>query len=266
MFTRALLIALFMGCIGPISAVAASAAMDADPPVFAERTVTTSSGTFAFRVFVPVHRDPHKKSPVILFLHGAGERGSDNRAQTTVGIPLLIAQDPEFPAVVVCPQCKGDNAWWTEPAMEDLALKALDQSIQEFNCDPRRVYLTGLSMGGYGTWDLAQKYPDRWAAIAPCCGGLIVPWLRTTPLANPYTAVAKKVVDIPTWVFHGEMDSVIPVSESRQMVGLLYMVRAGRKSPDLKYTEYPGVGHDSWNKAYKEPGLLTWLFAQKKKK
>lgn len=151
---------------------------------FVNRQVITDTGTYNYQVFVPVHWDKKKVWPVILFLHGAGERGDDNVAQTKNGIRLLIGQDMgKFPCLVVCPQCR-NGMLWTSPEMEEMALKALDQTIAEFNGNPNRLYLTGLSMGGYGTWDLAQKYPAKWAAIAPVCGGVVWPHnLQSAPPA-----------------------------------------------------------------------------------
>ncbi len=242
-----------------MAAVMGGPARAADPNTvpFVARSVTTATGTFGYQVFVPAHWNARQKWPVILFLHGAGERGSDNQAQTKNGIRLLIAQDlDKFPALVVCPQCQPD-ARWTDPAMEDVALKALDQSVQEFHGDTSREYLTGLSLGGYGTWDLAQRDPARWAAIAPCCGGIIYPH-APPPATDPYRPVAEKVAHLPVWVFHGGSDPTVPVSESRQMVALLVSLKA-----DVRYTEYPGVGHNSWDYAYKEPGLLAWLLSHK---
>jgi predicted peptidase len=241
---------------------------------FQARRVTTGTGTYAYRVFVPAHWNGRRKVAVILFLHGSGERGTDNEAQTRNGIRLLIGQDPaHFPCLVVCPQCR-PGSFWTQPAMEAQALAALDQSVREFHGDPQRVYLTGLSMGGYGTWDLAGRYPGRWAAIAPCCGGIVLPPdVRQSlglpdPPTDPYTPAAERVARLPTWVFHGEADPTVPVSESRQMVALLFRIKAASSpsSPgpsDLRYTEYPGVGHNSWDYAYKEPSLLPWLLSHK---
>ena len=260
--------------------MATSGSAETAPPVardpasvkFVDRSVTTGTGTYRYQVFVPAHWNGRRPCPVILFLHGSGERGDDNRAQTRNGIRLLIAQDPDtFPCVVVCPQCRAD-ASWTQPAMEEQALAALDQSVREFHGDPDRVYLTGLSMGGYGTWDLAQKYPQRWAAIAPCCGGVRYPrraagdQAASGQPADPYREVAQKVVSLPTWIFHGAADPTVTVAESRQMAAVLFPLRPGVKEADLKYTEYPGVGHNSWDYAYKETGLLPWFLSHKRKK
>ncbi len=266
---------LWVACLLLLAFLPSAWAAGVDPAsvAFADRTVTTGAGTFRYQVFVPTHLDKRKKPPVILFLHGSGERGDDNRAQTRNGIRLLIAQDVErFPCVVVCPQCRA-GGFWTQPEMEDMALKALDESIAEFSGDLGRVYLTGLSMGGYGTWDLAKRFPDRWAAIAPCCGGVVLPRRSGSasaegqPSGDLYVAVAQKASPLPAWVFHGGADPTVPVSESRQMVALLYPLKAGMKGDlrkDLKYTEYPGVGHNSWDYAYKEPGLLPWFLSHKR--
>jgi len=233
---------------------------------FADRTVTTAAGTFGYQVFVPTHWNGRRPVATVLFLHGAGERGADNRAQTKNGIRLLIAQDLDgFPALVVCPQCR-DKERWTDPDMQEMALKALDQSVKEFNGDPGRIYLTGLSLGGYGTWGLAQKYPERWAALAPCCGGIVYPPKSgaapavIAPDADPYAPAARQVAHLPAWVFHGGADPTVPVSESRQMTALLFSMGA-----EIKYTEYVGVGHNSWDYAYKEKNLLPWLLSHRRR-
>ena len=259
-----------------VAALAGAAVMMAGPVVaaptdaakvpFADRQVDTIDGkTAAYQVFVPKHWDASKKWPVILFLHGSGERGTDGKAETKNGVRLLIGQDMEnFPCVVVCPQCQtGRN--WTSADQEILALRALNDAMREFNGDSSRVYLTGLSMGGYGTWDLARRYPTKWAAIAPCCGGVRYPGrneaMRQSTLpweADPYTAEAQAVSKLPIWIFHGGSDPTVPVRESRQMNAALESIHA-----DVKYNEYPGVGHNSWDNAYAESGLLPWLLSHK---
>lgn len=261
---------LFLGIglalLTPSIALPAYAA-DTDPASipFTERTVMTADGTYKYLIYTPAKLDRRKKPPVIVFLHGSGERGDDNTAQTKNGIRLFIAQDSDkFPAVVVVPQCRVDTRW-TEPAMEAMVMKALEQTMTEFNGDPERVYLTGLSMGGYGTWHLAKKYPNQWAALAPVCGGIVRNSAPQTPppadATNPYSAMVTAVAPIPSWIFHGDADGSVPVSESRQMAAILYARKA-----NVHYTEYPGVGHNSWDYAYKEPDLFKWLFTQKRKK
>ena len=260
------------GFTASVRAQAPPAAAGTDPASvpFLDRTGMATGGPFNYQVFVPAHLNRRRACPVILFLHGSGERGDDNRAQTKNGIRLLIGRDTDrFPCVVVCPQCRAGVSW-TDPEMEELALAALDQSVKEFHGDLSRIYLTGLSMGGYGTWDLAQRFPARWAAIAPCCGGRRFPKELADPInhpiGDPYLEAAQKIVALPAWVFHGGADGTVPVSESRQMVALLFLLEQGRKDADLKYSEYPGVGHNSWDYAYKELDLLPWMLSHRRPK
>lgn len=173
---------------------------------------------------------------------------------------LFLAYQKPPRAIIVFPRCPTD-ATWIEPRMEKLALTALDQSLKEFHGDPRRVYLTGLSMGGYGTWYIASRNPGRFAALAPVCGGIRAP--NTVPLAavsttsDPYAEIAKKIGATPVWMFHGSADEVINVDESRRMAAALKA-----NGGNVHYTEYPGVGHNSWDKAYAEPELMPWLLSK----
>src|SRR5712692_1511132 len=223
---------------------------------FINRTVTINGTTYQYQVFVPAGWSSNKSWPVILFLHGAGERGEDGLVQTEVGIGTAIRRSTErFPCIVIFPQCR-KNVAWSDPAMEVQTLKALEQTMKEFHGDPQRVYLTGLSLGGYGTWSLAAKYPGKFAALAPVCGGIRSP--RAPDLAaadgaqDPYAAVAQKIGKTPVWVFHGGADPTVPVEESRKMVEALKAAGG-----NVKYTEYDGVGHNSWVKAYAEPEFMT---------
>jgi predicted peptidase len=239
-----------------------------DSEMFQDRAIKIGPTEYHFRVFTPKGWSRKKKSPVILFLHGAGERGDDNLAQTKVGIaPAILRQQDSFPFVVVLPQCP-KNRWWSEPDMQAQALKALDQTVAEFNGDPQRTYLTGLSMGGYGSWAIVANNPDRFAALAIVCGGIVPPRGITLPkdatptaaAADPYRAVAAKVGKTPVWVFHGSADQAVPVSESRKMVEALKAAGG-----NVRYNEYEGVGHNSWDKAYAETEIFPWMLAQKRK-
>lgn len=151
--------------------------------------------------------------------------------------------------------------------MEAMALAALDRSVREFNGDTQRLYLTGLSMGGYGTWTIARNHPGKFAAYAPICGGVVIPerLRQAMPSMNLpdegvdlYALTAKSVGSTPVWIFHGDADPVVPVEGSRKMNEALKAAGG-----NVKYTEYPGVKHDSWVKAYAEPELMTWMLAQK---
>lgn len=239
-----------------------------DGEVFQNRSIKIGTAEYHFRVFTPKGWSKAKKSPVILFLHGAGERGDDNLAQIRVGIaPAIVKQQDSFPFVVVLPQCPRGR-WWSEPAMQAQALKALDQTMAEFNCDPNKTILTGLSMGGYGSWAIAANSPRRFAALAIVCGGVVpppglsLPKEATSPTAaaDPYAAVAAKIGKTPVWVFHGSADLAVPVSESRKMVEALKAAGG-----NVRYNEYEGVGHNSWDKAYAEAELFPWLLSQRKK-
>ncbi len=233
---------------------------------FLNRTAQVGKNIYKYQVYVPADWNKSKKWPVILFLHGAGERGEDGMAQTQVGIAGAIRTHVDrFPCIVVMPQCR-KNLWWPEPTMMAQALKALDQTMKEFKGDPDRVYLSGLSMGGYGTWALAQSNPGRFAALVPICGGVKmpprVPAPKDTPPpdpgGDPYAAIAVKVGKTPVWIFHGGADNVVPPEESRKMNEALK--KAGG---NVQFTEYPGVGHNSWDRAYSEKELMPWLLSQK---
>jgi predicted peptidase len=164
-----------------------------------------------------------------------------------VGIgPAIQKHEKDFPFLVVIPQSQ-KRTWQAGSADADRALAILDEVAKEYKVDPQRVYLTGLSMGGFGTWSLAAKDPGRWAAIAPICGG-----------GNPNDAA--KIKDLPCWCFHGGADPVVPPSRSRVMMKALW--DAGGHP---NYTEYPGVGHNSWDKAYATADLYEWLLAQRRK-
>ena len=237
-----------------------------DGEVFQNRAITLGATEYRFRVFTPKGWSKKKKWPVILFLHGAGERGDDNVAQTRVGIgPAILRQEATFPYVVVLPQCPR-NRWWTERDMQALALKVLDQTVNEFNGDSKRTYLTGLSMGGYGSWAIVAKNPAKFAALAIVCGGVRPPPGLSLPkeaapemtATDPYGAVAARVGKTPVWVFHGDADRAVPVTESRKMVEALKATGA-----NVRYNEYEGVGHNSWDRAYAEPEIFTWMLAQR---
>lgn len=225
---------------------------------FLSRTATVEASTFRYQVYVPPGFSADRSWPVILFLHGAGEGGSDGVRQTRVGLGPAIRRYPErFPAVVVFPQSPRGHPW--RGPMARLALLALEQTVDEFRGEPERLYLTGVSMGGYGTWRLALEDPHRFAALVPICGGLDVPARRAAPIPAPFLEAARRLRHLPTWVFHGDEDSIIPVSESRIVVEALRASGA-----PVRYTEYPGVEHDSWDPAYAEPELMPWLLSQKR--
>ena len=202
------------------------------------------------------------KVPLVIFLHGAGERGTDNLAQLKHGASLFVKKDVQekFPCYVLAPQCPEEQRWvewdWTLPYVKQpaepsaplkLVIAVMETLLKERpDIDQDRIYVTGLSMGGYGTWDLATRLPERFAAIAPVCGG-----------GDPDKAGA--IAKLPVWTFHGDADPVVKVELTRRMVSAVQ--KAGGQP---LYSEYPAVTHDSWSNAYSEPQLLPWMFAQKR--
>ena len=185
--------------------------------------------------------------PLLLFLHGAGERGSDLEMLKQQGVPKLIAAGREFPAIVVSPQVPRRD-WWTNRTNDLLAL--LDDVIERYNVDEDRIYVTGLSMGGYGAWSLLVAAPERFAAAVPICGG-------GTPVLAGYS---RGLLQVPVWAFHGDADSVVPVEESISMVEALEAAGGER----AKLTIYPGVDHDSWTQTYDDPEVWEWLWSQRR--
>jgi predicted peptidase len=257
---RSLILAIAFAVAAALLAVAPARAKKIETG-FHDRTVTVDRLEYKYQVFVPDNWTPKKKWPVILFLHGAGERVEDGLIQTEVGIGRAIRRDrSRVPAIVVMPQCRKD-VWWTDSAMGNVAMAALDQAQKEFHGDSARIYLTGLSMGGYGTWYLAAKYPGEFAAIVPICGGILMPDLsrkQSPDDSKPYAETAAKIgKNTPVWIFHGGDDPVVPVAESQRMAAAMKALGG-----EVRYTEYPGVGHNSWEKAYEEAELFPWLLSK----
>ncbi len=187
------------------------------------------------------------KWPLVLFLHGAGERGTELTELFRHGLMQHIQEGKDFPFIVVAPQCPHDWTW-------DRSLDELDCLLKDIICnydvDTQRIYLTGLSMGGIGTWHWGAKHPDIFAALVPICGA-------TMPLLGFPERIAV-LKDMPIWVFHGADDQVVPVERSEELVRVLKELNA-----PVRYTKYAGVGHNSWNRAYAEPELIPWLLSQK---
>ncbi|HKA06463.1 MAG TPA: prolyl oligopeptidase family serine peptidase [Gemmataceae bacterium] len=240
--------------------IAIAATAGAADTGFIDKTYKDASGTeHKYVLFVPHNYSKEKSTPTILFLHGAGETKQKEGAKTKgtpkmpveVGIgPAIKKREKSFPFLTIIPQAPV-GGWQAGGVSAKMALGILEAVEKEYNIDLKRIYLTGLSMGGYGTWSLAAAMPDKWAAIVPICGGV-----RGTPADE----VAAKIKDIPTWVFHGDQDPAVPVAQSRNMVEALK--KAGGNP---KYTEYAGVKHDSWVPAYDTDELYEWMLKQSKK-
>jgi predicted peptidase len=232
-----------------------------DYPDFEKLVYKTEKGTLPYRLLKPLNYDKNKKYPLVVFFHGAGERGTDNQIPLThiAGLFLNESHRKNFPCFVVVPQCPVDVRWvevdWganmhtlpTNPSTPlQMTLELLGNLQSQYAIDEDRWYATGLSMGGYATWDIIARYPQKFAAAVPVCGG-----------GDEKTALVIK--NIPIWAFHGGLDKVVKTFRSQNMIKAIQ--QAGGTP---KYTEYPNVGHDSWKPAYLEPQLLSWLFAQKR--
>ncbi len=240
--------------------------------VFEKRTFSRDGKTLQYRISYPKDYKKSRRYPVLTFLHGSGERGSDNESQLTHGGALFASDSVRegFNAIVIFPQLPSDSTWNyfsnkkdkssptgrsidlsfmrtpTNPAL--LVKLLLDSLVQKKVADPKRMYIGGLSLGGFGTFDMIERYPDFFAAAVPICGG------GDTAMARVY---GKKPA---IWIFHGDADKSVDVKNSRMNYAALQLAGA-----DVKYTEYPGVGHNSWDNVFRETALLPWLLSKKKK-
>ena len=212
------------------------------------------SATFRadYSLFLPKdYKSSESKSwPLILFLHGSGERGANLWLTTTHGPTKFIEKNPDFPFILITPQCPEGRKW-----SDDIVLGILDQVIDKYNVDTNRVYLTGLSMGGYGTWSLATTYPERFAAVAPICGGEGNIGLVLSMMDKTKAPALKK---LPVWAFHGGKDNVVAIEESERMVKLFKKIG----NTNINLTVYPEATHNSWTETYNNPALYRWFLKQ----
>jgi len=227
---------------------------------FEARIFEDSSGIkMPYRLFIPQDYTTSISYPIIMYLHGAAGCGNDNLKQisggNTNGTHVWITKENQSqnPTFVMAPQLPVGKYWGSTDSLRlseygEIAINLVKYLLNEFSIDPDRVYLTGQSRGGHGTWDIPCKYPGFFAAAIPLCGG-----------SNP--ALVYAIRDLPVWAFHGEKDQLVNVEYSREMVEALKEIGG-----NIKYTEYPDVGHDVWKKAYLEPELHEWLFRQKRNK
>ena len=218
---------------------------------FELRTVKTIRADYL--LFLPKGYDAKatKRWPMILFLHGAGERGTNIWKVAVHGPPKIVKDKPDFRFIVVSPQCPDGERWSNE-----VLLALLGEVTTKYGVDKTRIYLTGLSMGGYGTWTLSAAYPEKFAAIAPICGGGET---ITVLLSSRDKAAALK--SLPVWAFHGAKDTTVPVTESERMVAA--MKKSGCQ--EVKLTVYPEANHDSWTETYNNPELYDWFLKHERK-
>ena len=239
-----------------------------DSSLYEKKEYSNNGKVLPYRILYPDEYDKSKKYSLVLFLHGAGERGNDNEKQLIHGSTLFTADSnrKKFPCIVVFPQCPADSSWtsvkidrsknpllfhfdYTAPETWPLktAIELVKKIVNEESVDKSRLYITGLSMGGMGTFEAEYRYPKMFAAAMPICGG------------GDTTHYDKRVERTSFWIFHGDSDPVVNVEESRAMVRKLQALHV-----DVKYTEYPGVNHNSWDNAFAEQTFLSWMFAHKR--
>lgn len=236
---------------------------------YLEKTFISEKGdSLLYRIMFPENYQKTKKYPLLLFLHGAGERGRDNKLQLVHGASLFAREDirQKYPAIVVLPQCPENTSWsfldlsnrkdknWSFPFYEEplrplgLVIELLQKLEMEESIDANRLYVSGLSMGGFGAFDLLARMPDKFAAAAPICGG------GNAGVVGLYAG------NTNLWIFHGALDRVVPVENSRKMFDALKKWKA-----NVLYTEYPDYDHNSWDAVFADPEYLDWMFRQKRK-
>lgn len=218
-----------------------------------------------YRLFIPTNYDKKQNYPLVLILHGGGERGHDNIRQVTNVVKIFIEKDFQalYPSFILIPQCPKKEQWLNttfkrppfnnysqEKIPESNSMKMIIEIINylrsEFNIDESRLYVTGYSMGGSGTWDIISRYPNLFAAAVPVTG-----------VSDP--TKAKLITEVPIWAFHGDEDAITPIQVTKKMIEALR-----QNGNECKFTEYKKTGHNSWSKAYHEPELMKWLFSQRK--
>ncbi|OUS32574.1 hypothetical protein A9Q99_00435 [Gammaproteobacteria bacterium 45_16_T64] len=236
---------------------------------FLFRSITVDNNEYTYQVYVPNIYAATAPSPLILFLHGAGERGDSGLLPTETGLGSAIRKKPSrFPSIVVFPQCPLDN-WWGSSLCNKIANNAMKDTLEEFLIDTQRMYLTGVSMGGYGVWNMAASNVRQWAAIVPIAGRLVPggghkPSPGTIPFEYKGDAIfketAKMVQNVPIWIIHGELDNVVPVSESRN---IFQHLESDKNVNLVRYSEMAEMGHNVWDTAYNNVEIIDWMFSQR---
>lgn len=250
-----------------IALISFSSTIAQDIPAFEKRVYVEGKDTLRYRILFPENYDRAKHYPVVLFLHGAGERGNDNIKQLTHGMNLFAdpANRSKYPVIVIAPQCPENQSWNSMKANRDvmpiarefnykapiprpleLAINLTKRVVKEEKANKKMVFISGLSMGGMGTFEAVGRFPKMFKAAAPICGG------------GDKSYYSKSQAKVAFWIFHGDADKTVDVKYSREMYARLQELKA-----NVKYTEYPGVGHNSWTNAFAEPEFLPWLLNRK---
>jgi predicted peptidase len=240
---------LVLGGLISLTPVGSASGSDAEVQ---RKTVLVDGTSYGFQVFIPAKLAGRQNLPVIVFLHGIGQRGTGGVVPTEGTSGSLVRHYLEqVPAIIVLPQCS-PGKYWSDAEMDRMVMKEIDEAVDEYKADRSRIYLTGVSMGGFGVWHLASQHPGKFAALVSICGGSP---LRT---GDRFAPIAKQVGKTPAWIFHGSEDKTVPVSESRQMNEAL---KAAGGS--VRYSEYEGVGHNVWMKVLGEKELVPWMLEQR---
>ena len=240
--TNQLIIALALVVFVPLAMAADVPTEPGQHPQTFEKQITIK---LDYLLYLPKEysQNADKKWPLMVFLHGSGESGSDVERVKVHGPPKVVGSK-DLPFVIVSPQCPDRRRGWDIQTLNML----LDDVMAKYHIDADRVYLTGLSMGGYGTWEWASRNPDRFAAIAPMCGG------------GNHQLAARRLAHMPIWCFHGEKDHTVPIQQSEEMVEAIK--QAG--NAEVKFTRYPDADHDCWTVSYNNPELYDWFLQHKR--
>lgn len=232
------------------------AAAASQPAGFLFRSLAIGKETFNYSIYVPPEYSAEQAWPVILSLHGSGERGNDGLLQTEVGIGTAIRRNRALcPAIVVMPQCRAGQAW--VGAMAEMAVQCLEQTMKEYRIDADRVYLTGLSLGGYGAWLIAERAPQRFAAVLPICG--FYGQFGKPADAKELQKLVEATRALPIWTFHGAKDTAVAVQRTQEIVKAYQDAGVA-----VKFTEYPDGQHDVWNRVYADAEVWKWMLGQRR--
>ncbi len=253
-----------LGLMGAVAGAEDAAVKTDSATGFIDKTLVKDGGNVPYVLYVPRGYDSAREWPLVVFLHGAGERGSDGLIQSDVGLGHAIRKNPErFPCLVLMPQCPAEKFW--DVVFDDIE-KMMEATRKDYRVDAARITLTGLSMGAYATWLWGPSKLDTFAALMPICGGGDPRDMKHLGDQGPMERFGTleervaKLATVPIWAFHGKKDMTVPVFRTQQMVK-----KVKEAGGDVNYTEYPEDGHNSWDSAYGDPANIAWLLGQRHK-